>query len=343
MLKLHYLPLAFLPALLLAQCGGNNPETDAGTDAATKDGGKDASLDAGKDATVDATNDVTTDVVTIDAPDDVVALDAPSDVGLDSPNDSAADAADASIDVAPNDGGTIASISGLVLWLNAGVGVTTNNNAITSWSDQSSQGNDAKAGSPAPTLVSSSINSLPAAHFVGTSKQYLSIADATSLQFGTGDYYIAVVAKFDNDPSTQDPTVSFGAFYTKLGQNDGLLFFGNDYDFSKTSFAAGVCNLENPTTEVQYAATYNDGTARLYALQRASGTETLRVNGTQVASGSSSVDVSESGVEVDIGFMASASAAALDGDIAEVLAVKGTLSSSDLANIESYLASKYGL
>ncbi len=346
MLKLRHLPLAFAPALVLMQCGGSTPDNDAGTDASPQDSGKDSTtLDSGKDATTKdvVTFDAPDDVVTNDAPDDVIALDAPTDSPADASDASDASVADAPADVTPNDGGTIAAISGLVLWLDAAKGVTTNNNAITAWADQSSQGNNASGGTAAPTLVSSSINALPAAHFVASSNQYVKVADATSLQFGTGDYYIAVVAKFDNSVSSQSPATSLGTFYAKLGQGSGLLFFGNDYDEAQQTVAAGLCNLEDPSTQVNYAASYNDGAARLYAVERASATETLRVNGTQVASASSSVDVSESGQEIDIGYMAASAVAPLDGDIAEMIVVKGTLSSSDLSNIESYLTSKYGL
>jgi hypothetical protein len=107
--------------------------------------------------------------------------------------------------------------------------------------------------------------------------------------------------------------------------------------------SAGLSNLEDPTTIIKYQTTYNDGTARLYAVQRAGGTETLRVNASQVATGSSAIDVTESAKPVTIGALTTQPEAALDGDIAEMIVVKGTLSSSDLSNIESYLQSKYNL
>jgi hypothetical protein len=326
----------FCPSLLVQCSSAEVPDggTDAGTDVFH---GNDASMDGGKDGTTMdvATSDVTTDVGTDANPADAMA---------DSPADAPSDAvADAKTDAGDGGGFVVTSISGLVLWLDAAKGVTTSAGSITAWADQSGQSNNAAAGTATPTLVSSSINSLPAAHFVASSSQYVYVADATSLQFGTGDFYIAVVSKFDNDP-TSGISTGIGAFYTKLGMGSGLLFFANDYDYSASTFAAGLCNLEDPTpTEVQYAATYNDGTARLYVVQRVSGTETLRVNASQVASSSSAIDVSESGAEVDIGLMSTSSAAALDGDIAEVVAISGTLSSTDRSNLESYLTSKYGL
>jgi hypothetical protein len=326
--------ILLLPVTLVVHCGGGDTtQNDAG-----EDGGTDATVNdaANKDAT---SKDSTTDVVTSDVSSDVngdVSSDAPSDA----PTDAQADALDG--------GWTVTSITGLVLWLDANKGVTTSGSSISAWADQSGQSNDAASGTATPTLVSSSINSLPAAHFVSSSAQYVTITDATTLQWGTGDYYVAVVAKFDNNPDG-GITTGIGALYTKLGSGSGALFFANDYNYAlsidggTTDVTAGLSSLEDPSTEVQYAASYNDGSPRLYAVMRASGTETLRVNASQVASSTSSVDVTESGFNVEIGLMSSLPAAALDGDIAEVIAVKGTLSSTDLTNVESYLTTKYGL
>src|SRR5258708_7408295 len=97
------LPLAcalLLPSAVLLQCGGGTTDNDAGTDAsldAAKDTGKDSATDAGKDSAGDATVDGTTDSA--------------SDAPVDSP-----------ADVVPNDGGSISTISGLVLWLDAAKG-----------------------------------------------------------------------------------------------------------------------------------------------------------------------------------------------------------------------------
>lgn len=320
-------------------CSSSPSDNDGGTDASgdspvAQDGGKDA-------AALDAAKDVALDTTVVDAP-----ADSPSDSTVDSTVDAPADSpedatADASSDVSV-DGGSVSSISGLVLWLDAAKGVTTSGSDITAWADQSSKGNDASGGTATPTLVSSSINGLPAAHFDAGSTQYVSIADAASLQWGTGDFYVAVVAKFDNDPN-DGASAGIGAFYAKLGPSSGLLFFANDFNLGAQTVVAGLSNVEDPTpTEIEYAASYNDGAARLYVLERVSGTEALRVNGSQVVTSASSIDVTESGHDVFVGLMEQGDAA-LDGDIAELIAVQGSLSSGDRSTIETYLQTKYGL
>ncbi len=53
------------------------------------------------------------------------------------------------------------------------------------------------------------------------------------------------------------------------------------------------------------------------------------------------VDVSASGIDVNIGQWNNGSL--MNGDIAEMVAVKGSISNGDLSSLESYLKSKYNL
>jgi len=71
----------------------------------------------------------------------------------------------------------------------------------------------------------------------------------------------------------------------------------------------------------------------------------LRVNGVQVAMSSQvgSVDVSNAGAHVGIGSYISNSGQNLDGDIAEMIAIKGPVSQNDLTTLEMTLKSKYSL
>jgi len=55
------------------------------------------------------------------------------------------------------------------------------------------------------------------------------------------------------------------------------------------------------------------------------------------------IDVSAAGVNVYVGADDTDTIARLDGDIAEIVAVRGPTSAQDLVTIESSLEAKYGL
>ncbi|HEY5241992.1 MAG TPA: hypothetical protein VIJ22_11025, partial [Polyangiaceae bacterium] len=208
----------------------------------------------------------------------------------------------------------------------------------------------------------SGIHSLPAVHFTanaspsGGNASYgnmMTIADSAALQWGSGDYLIEVVTLYDNVPaaaSVSDAATGYGAFYSKqsTGGNPalGVAFLANtpagDTTAGTTAFSSFVQVIQgvsNPTLG------FNDGTARLLGTQRTGGTTlTLRVNGAQTTSATvAAEDVDAPNVVVSLGATGDASTARLDGDIAELIAVKGTISAADLASLESGLMVKYGL
>jgi hypothetical protein len=182
----------------------------------------------------------------------------------------------------------------------------------------------------------------------------LNIADSATLQWGSEDYLIEVVTRYDNMPtvtSATDRATGYGTFYSKQTQNpqlpaEGVAFFGNtpasDMAGGTTAFSSYVYVASGVTNA---ATGFNDGTARLLGTQR-TGTTTLalRVNGAETATKTvQTMNVDEVGTGARIGASGDATIARLDGDIAEMIAVKGAISATDLATIESYLAAKYGL
>jgi hypothetical protein len=255
---------------------------------------------------------------------------------------------DASMDAMDEDGGTIGdaqpldggigSLANLVLWLDGAKGVTKNNqNQVSKWADQSSSANDASQGTQSmqPVWSGSVINGFPALHFDMSNTQSLTLADSTSLRWGTGDYLIEVVARYDNDAQNSE----FGLFYGKIGQNDGLLLIAGDVVNNDNGISAAI-DMNN---EMGFTKGYNDNAARIYAFRRTGSTLELRVNGAVVASQAQSgtVDVSASGIDAVIGDFQSN--IPLDGDIAEIVGVKGATSSQDLSSLEAFLKAKYSL
>ena len=307
-------------AVFLLACSGpiitDDVVPDSGKDSSMVDSGKmDTGIDGSKDASMDTNMD---------------------DSSMDASMDAVDEDGGGGFDAQPLDGG-IQSINGLALWLDAAKGVTKNNqNQVSKWADQSANANDATQGTSSyqPVFNASVINGFPALHFSKNSTSSFTIADASSLQWGTGDFVIAIVARFDNNAQNGE----FGNFFLKADNTSGVVFFANDV-FQNDDGLTGAIDGNN---SVDVTNSYSDNTARLYAFRRTGSTLELRVNGSQVGSSSQmgNVDVSAANNPVYIGDYQQQTP--LDGDIAELVAVKG-ISSQDLQSLEAFLKSKYNL
>lgn len=271
---------------------------------------------------IDATTDTTTQDATTDAPVDV------ADAGPWSPK----------------------TLPNLVLWLDSDVGVVTElpdaeiGFRVVAWKDQSGNGNDAVAPtSGLPPKPGTSLGGHPSVRFAYTR---LEIPDAPSLQFGTGDFALAVVGRHT---TAVDAGVGYGFFLTKQNAASpfaGPALIGNDpVGNSVVLFQSriGDGQIKTPTTG------WNGGQAMLMVVTRGAGdggaVVDLRLNGSSAATGSGApfeVDLSATGRKLVLGDGPTGSQA-LIGDIAEVVAVKGSVTSQDVSKLEGYLKAKYGL
>jgi hypothetical protein len=247
------------------------------------------------------------------------------------------------------------AVAGLVLWLDANKGVTQIGGAVSGWADQTSNHNDASQHTATlqPTFAASAIHSLPALHFntdavgmgnTGTGDA-LSISDAPSLQWGTGDFYVVVVGDFDNTFADGDETGT-GLLFAKLDSAPGPVLTANILGEITQTNQVGLGCLTSATAGdwVITNTPYNTGTPHAFAMQRTGAVLDLRVDGVSLGTSvSTDEDVSSAGTPVQIGAGTTGQLARLDGDIAEILAVEGTLSVSNRTAIESYLTTKYGL
>ena len=296
-------------------------------------GGQDVKgADSGADATTDVAADVAVDAP-VDGPGDADAVDAPANAPL-----------EAAADDATPETGADGGATGTVLWLDAAKGVTTNGALVVTWADQSGHKNDGAGVFSQPTLVASAINGLPAVRFSATAGTRIVVGDSPSLEWGTGDYLVAVVARFDNAPTATSSAV--GVFYQKLnGGGSAVSFSGNQFDLNTLVPSAGLQMLEDTKNDLTSSTAWGDGVARLYVARRAGQTLEIRVNGSPIASvaENGSVDVSNPGADVGIGSYATNSGENLDGDVAELVAVAGPMSAADLATLEGGLVSKYAL
>ncbi len=242
----------------------------------------------------------------------------------------------------------------VVLWLDAAKGVTSTAGPVSSWADQSAYHNDASQPTPSlqPTWMGSLIHGFPAVHFnrdAGGADPFtgagdeLVIADSASLRWGTDDFYLAVVGDFDNPVDDGGIEREIGAFFDKPG-NPGLLLTGNVLLPIDPNDTRGLSFSTSVDAAVFVNTAYDDGSPHVFSAARVSGGLELRVDGvTVVASLTPQDDIVEAGQPVTIGSGASGRELRLDGDVAEIMAIRGTTSKAQRAQLDGQFLSKYGL
>jgi len=172
------------------------------------------------------------------------------------------------------------------------------------------------------------VNGHTAVRFAST-QTTLYIADATSLQWGTGDFAVEVVEMPGS--SLEASTIisklnsaTMAGFEFEVGPNAG----------TEAYFSGMGLQISNPGSG-------NGSRFHVAGFRRRNGALEVRVDGTSVP-GSFPGDLSEAQNGVTLGYN-QVRGIGLIGDIAEVVAVKGTLSDADLTSLESYLRAKYNL
>jgi hypothetical protein len=235
-------------------------------------------------------------------------------------------------------------LSGLVLWLDANQSVVTSQSKVSTWMDRSNRNNNAGQSVAAlqPSLVTGVVNGLPVIRFANTALQ---VTDSATLQWGTDDFALLVVAGYKNATTSG---LGYGMFVAKQETPypyAGPALWGN---YTAPSLNT-VIGLQADSSGTRYAistAAKNDGVIRLYTGRRVGTSLEVRVNGTaQGTATATSVNVSAPGRPLFIGGVPGTTTVsqALDGDIAEIVAVHGALSDAELTQLETYLKAKYGL
>jgi hypothetical protein len=259
------------------------------------------------------------------------------------PQDSAADTS-VLPDSGPDAGFTIKSVTGLSLWLDAAQGVTADGAGLVSkWADQSGNGNDAVQANAKvqPLQVAQGINNKPSIRFTTNPNSppfpNMSVPDAPSLQLGTGDFYIASVVRWSNGNG------ALGMIVSKQNVANPFAGYAMYMNFPSAGHAGG--QLDANTNVGSTLASLNDNTPRQYAFVRSGGTASIRVNGASDGTlANTNVTSDATGVALSIGGLTTGNGLhPLAGDIAELIIVKGSITTNNRDAIESYLKAKYGL
>lgn len=223
------------------------------------------------------------------------------------------------------------SSTDLQLWLDASIGTSTNIDgaALTTWTDQSSYGHDAVQATAAnqPTYSAAAINGNPAIRFDGND-DYL-ISSLTLNPQGADITMRAVV----------QPTLT--AYKALVSQQSGsgtggstLLYYGADGKVKSTLGLASGSSIVS-------LSGYTPGTPALEGFSLSAGTTyTLQRNGKADSSFSITAESATGNwiIGADSGFYGR-----LNAHLAELLVYNDTLDNIQTAQVDSYLALKYGI
>lgn len=230
------------------------------------------------------------------------------------------------------------------MWLSADQGVTASSNSVVAWADRSTAGNNATqtVAQRQPMLVANVLAGHPVIRF---NAQNMQIADAASLQWGTGDFVIEMVASWKNATSA---TPGYAMLVSKQSTGSGYpgpSLWGNFAAPSLDTVLGSQIDTSNYARSTANAL--NDGVVRVVGARRTGTTLEVRLGGAAAGSATvGTIDVNATGFPMYIGGQPSGATAvyqALDGDIAEIVLVKGSVSTADLTDLETYLKTKYGL
>jgi hypothetical protein len=237
--------------------------------------------------------------------------------------------------------------SRLVLWLDGSQMLKTRDAGIdaspviTDWNDLSTSHNNAHIfeGEPRELLGDAGIHGLPVVNFDGNSG--LSIPESASLVWGTGDFSLYVVFRYQGVP----------LFSLVAGKYDPVVPFPGPNLYANYFIPCLSTNIAARLDSTHFVQTqdggYDNDQMRVVGMRRTGTHLELRVDGVSNVTDDAGfpdggvVDVSAPDASFYIG--ARPTGAQLKGDVAEVLGVKGTLSDADVEALEAYLKKKYGL
>lgn len=252
-------------------------------------------------------------------------------------------------------------LSGTVLWLDASnaASVITSSGLVTTWKDLTLQHNDAAQSNSTyePTVDAAAKNGHAAVRFspAAGSCRHLEIPNAgTGFDWDSSDFAVEIVAKYVNDnTSSATPADNYAMFFSKqvVGADAaGFRLYGNGPDTgvsganTTSAYTEVFKAYDSQNYGVSSATTgSNDGAFHIFG-GRLTGTHNLeiRVDGVSTVNSASSSSSLTNTVATSIGGDPS-NKYCVDGDIAEVVAYKGTLSDMDLATLETYFKTKYAL
>lgn len=207
--------------------------------------------------------------------------------------------------------------------------------SVSTWLDASGNSNNAvqTTTSQQPAYVTGAMSGMPVVRF--------NSANNTFLQFNRpvqDDFTIIIVYQ-----SIQSNQGAGTAFYQGAGLVNGdQPYMQNDFGTALNANGQLIGGTGNPDASITSGSGYNDGKPHIVTFERiqSTGTFTLYVDGTQVATGMAGTNSLTAPATLDLGAVPSGGGF-LSGDIAEVKVFNTALSNSDRMGEEKSLKCKY--
>jgi hypothetical protein len=259
--------------------------------------------------------------------------DAASDRGLDSGGNDAAIEPNPCLDVE-------FAVEGVALWLDATLGVVADDQGrVEQWLDRSPHRHVAQATGLAPDwpllVPADGFASVRFGVVEGTSiTRRVMIADHASLQFGSDAFAIIAVLRHHTPTGGVDSEMEHGVIFAKTCECGGFVgpaLFANDLwphhlrgEDAVAGFAFGLAARTDYSTQ-SIIGGFNDDRLHVVVAQRAGDEITVTVDGSPHVATlvSSTLDVSTPGVPVTIGAHGVLALQALEGDIRELIVLRG--------------------
>ena len=217
----------------------------------------------------------------------------------------------------------------MTLWLKSDNGVVQSSGNVSLWADNSGSGNDATQSNSSyqPTLTSDTQNGLPSINFNGSS-QYLQLP-ANLLNFGKGFSAFIVTSPANSGAGTIYGTANGSASDNVDAGSSGTTATASIYAGSSGSSLSASSAL----TLNQYQL--------LEVFESTGGTGSVSINGQPTASGSLNVGNNLMRYDNNIGTNYNASGSFFQGGLCEMLIYPRVMTTTETAEVESYLLSKY--
>lgn len=246
-------------------------------------------------------------------------------------------------------------LTNMIMWLDAGQGITTSGGYVTNWADQSGTGNDGYGANGGVLYDASAINGQPALDFSSADTRYMTYTNLLVPNFTDGLHCFIVGTQTFNGSYSNNYYPAFISEGVNSRQVLGLV--GKKYP--ESYIAPATDNYAAGGVYNNGANTYTSGTAYTWEWQFSdfstledagyiNVSTLIKMNGTSIGTLSawSFPATGKSGTQLFIGnFKDTATGGGgsmLDGYIAEIICYSAPLSAGDATIVRNYLRNKYG-